>query len=703
MCFGIALSPAYASAASAPVELRGSVTIVLKENAPVPLRHACEDLISDFTKVLGQAPHLVHDLNQVNGPAVVVSLPGETGAASTTAPESFSMEVHPVRTAHHRRANVIQLAGADLRGTMYAIYEFSDRYLGVDPMYYWTDNEPARRDVVRIPATLREEFPAPVFRYRGFFVNDEDLLTGWAPGEATDHTGISLAVWNKIFETVLRLKGNMVGAGTWPFSDDAQNRLLSERGLLLSQHHAEPLGANFSRWPEGVPYNYTAHPRFIQNAWKHAVEGYGSNRDILWSVGLRGLSDQAYSALDPSVRGNPQAEGRVISQAIADQIKIVRAKDPNARFVTDLWQEGAKLMQQGVLQLPPGVTTIWADTGYGDMQDGGRVKAGQGAYIHVAMMNFAANQLSEMVPTERLFSQLERYQRAGATSFLLVNTSDIRPVTMNARAAMEVGWKGEAVGSADQYYTTWSTLEYGSAVAPKMAKLYRDYFAAPAVNRTPERTDGDMYYQVQARQMLLSSMLNWSVFMIPDQKPNWMEPHTIRGSTQPEFALKSAELEIPRLGAAQLRWDAVWDEAISARRSVEPARLSFYDASVLTMIAINREGNHMLLALAEGIVALHAGNRALAVRKVEEALQASEAIQQQENKAEYGKWKNWYHGDWLTSCDSTRQMLQVFAAWVRDPASPILPPITWDFWKAYFYIQHYQGSRTLDVSDAGKQ
>ena len=55
-------------------------------------------------------------------------------------------------------------------------------------------------------------------------------------------------------------------------------------------------------------------------------------------------------------------------------------------------------MHEGYLKIPPEVTLVWADTGYGDMQDGGKVAAGQGMYFHVAMMNGQANQLSEMVP-----------------------------------------------------------------------------------------------------------------------------------------------------------------------------------------------------------------------------------------------------------------------------------------------------------------
>jgi hypothetical protein len=50
------------------------------------------------------------------------------------------------------------------------------------------------------------------------------------------------------------------------------------------------------------------------------------------------------------------------------------------------------------------------------------------------MMNGEANQLSEMVPVARIQSELGRNIRARATSYMLVNTSDIRPVAMTTRA-----------------------------------------------------------------------------------------------------------------------------------------------------------------------------------------------------------------------------------------------------------------------------
>lgn len=684
---------------SSGITLDSRATILVDPSQPVPIQRAAQDLASDMHKVFGVSPRIVTSEEDARPVTIVVANEASGAPADhDSAPEAFSITSGTATWNGGHSTKVIRLAGSDMRGTLYAIYQFSQEFLGVDPMYYWTDHEPAKRASIQIPASLDKKFPAPVFRYRGFFINDEDLLTGWAPGEAKDHTGISLAVWNKIYETILRLKGNMVVAGTWPFANEPQDRLVAERGLLLNQHHAEPLGVNFSRWPADVPYNFTKDPQYIENAWKNAVAAYPKDQQILWEVGLRGLSDQPYSALDPSVRDNPKAQGRLISKAIADQIQIVHAKYPNAVFITDLWMEGARLMRSGDLVIPPYVITVWADTGYGDMQDGGQVKAGDGAYIHVAMENSYANQLSELTPVDRIFSSLGRFQKAGATSFLLVNTSDIRPVTMGASAVLDFGWQGDSIGSSDAFYRRWSEEEFGAKAAPAVAAVYKAYFQAPAdPSGTPARPYGDNYYHTVARELIRNTITQWPTYNIPSQAPFWTKATPRPVPYNPDWAGQRAAREITACGGAEPRWDAVWKQALAAESLVRPDRRNFYQAGVLTMIAINRQSNRMLLAVAEAVQDLQKGDHAAALVKTNEALEDIDAIKVSEAKAEYGKWKNWYRGDWLTGVDRTRQLVETFAAYLKNPDTPVPAPIEWANWEAYYHIQHYEGTRTVDV------
>lgn len=693
------------SASSSSLVIGAGVTILCSADAPGPIREAANDLALDLEKVLGTKPHIATRAEEASGVTLLIgeyaALPAGIRPEAPLAPESSTIFAAPSQPTG-AAARTIVLAGPDMRGTIYAIYNFSEEFLGIDPMYYWTDKEPAHRDNIALPSTLRRTYPAPVFKYRGFFLNDEDLLTGWAPGDK-DKAGISLDVWSKIYETILRLHGNMVVPGSWIFPDDPQVGLAGRRGLIVNQHHATPLGVNTARWPKDVTYNYTTHPEILESAWKNAVATYQPGQEILWSVGLRGLSDVSYAGMDPSVQNSDKALGALIGKAIADEMRIVRAARPDAKFVTNLWSEATKLVQQGDLKLPPDVTEVWADNGYGFLQDKGQVTAGQGAYYHVAMMNSRSNQLTEMVPVDRIVRELGRYEQVGATGFLLLNTSDIRPVLMTSKAVMDLSWKGslpEGADAASRFYAQWATDEFGPKAAPALVEIYKDYFAAP-IHFGPEPIEyGDQAYHQEATQMLLLTMVDYPVYFVPGQAPKW-DPPRIQGTPgrapAKDWVKQTAAREIRQCGEAQVRWDAVWKKAVEAEALVEPARRPFYHAQVLAMIGINRESNRILYLVSEAIQLANAGKKDDAKKALADALLSFDEIHRVEADAEYGKWKNWYRGDWLTNVNSTREAVVTYARFLDDPLAHVPLPIFPRDWEAYYHIMHYEGDRTVDL------
>ncbi len=694
-----------------PAAIDASVTLVESAQAPRPEHLAVEDLRRDFARIFGRAPRLANRLEDVSGVAILVAernqVPAGVGCATTAETEGFAFSV----TRHGAGAQtVVCLTGADMRGTIFAVYQFSQTVLGVDPMYLWTDRAPARRVSIPLPEDFARVFPSPVFRYRGFFPNDEDLLTGWIPANKGEQAGISLKVWDNIFETILRLKGNMIVPGTWIFPDDAQVRAASERGLIINQHHAIPLGVNVARWPKDVPYNFSTNPEILERAWTNAVAAYRPDQEILWSVGLRGLSDVSYAALDPSVRGNDPLLGKRVGDAIAAQMRIVRARYPDARFVTDLWQEGARLVQEGHLKIPPDAALVWADTGYGDMQDGGKVAAGQGAYFHVAMMNGQANQLSEMVPVAVIQQELGRYIRAGATAYLLMNTSDIRPVAMTTRAVMDLAWGGLPKADRDAdgaYYRQWAAEEFGAKSADALEKVYKEYFAAPAQRpaaggaalpsySSVPRSEGDQFYHSEAQRLITDRLSGHQVIAMPSQSPKWSAPRVVPGAADAERRAR-LEHDIAICAAAQPRWDAVWRDAVAAQSLVAPDRREYYQAAVLTMITINRESNRMLMDIAQALRDEEAGQAPKAAAETAAALQALDTIQKSMAAAEYGKWKNWYRGDWLVGVNRTRDLVQAWTNHLKDPLARVPAPLLWSGWEAYFHIMEYEGDRSVDV------
>lgn len=167
--------------------------------------------------------------------------------------------------------------------------------------------------------------------------------------------------------------------------------------------------------------------------------------------------------------------------------------------------------------------------------------------------------------------------------------------------------------------------------------------------------------------------------------------------TGKEWLRQTVEREVQQCGDAQERCDAVWKKAIAIEPLVAPADLPFYPSQVLAMIAINRESNRILFLVSKAIEDAGKGNKSQAHEDVNRAIASLAEIDRAEAAAEYGKWKNWYCGDWLRGVYRTRQALEIFSKFLDDPLTHIAPPVLWDGWEAYYHIMHYEGDRTADV------
>jgi hypothetical protein len=655
-----------------------------------PVRRAVTDLAGDIRRVLN-----------------VEAIIGE----KSSSPDAWLIEIATTNRgdretfALQRKGRTITLSGADIRGTIYAIYQFCEEYLGVDPMYFWTDNAPARRTTIEMPDGTDRRFPKPVCEYRGFFMNDEDQLTGWAPAKPADGTNIAPAVMDKFYETLLRLKANMVVPSTWPFPDDPQIKAASARGLIVNQHHATPVGMNAIRWPKDVPYNFTDQPDILRRAWRNAVDLYDRDQEVLWTVGLRGLSDMPYAELDPDVAGNDAKMGALIGRAIAEQMAIVRARFPDAKFVTNLWSEGAKLKRAGHLHIPDDVIIAWPDEGWGFVRDDGQAANGQGFYYHVAMLNSRTNQLSEMVPVDRIRSEFGRLITAGATRFALVNVSDLRAVAMTAKTTMELAWGGVPPHkTAREHYHAWAEDEFGPGTGELAANFYKAYFRA--IPRAPGQgwggglEMGDQHYHWVARELLLRAMIRPPYYVSSGQSPTWRAIHAIGSSDEPPEkwinGTISSQQAICRSAAP--KWDAALKLATAIQARVAPERQDYFRYAVLTMVAVNRNSAAMLEAVCRAVTASQAGQSEEARKAANLAIAQIDELDRYKSFGTYGKWTHWWRGEWLTNIGATRKQLETFKAWLADPVGTTPMPTLDADWQGYYRILHYQGNRSVDVS-----
>ncbi len=125
------------------------------------------------------------------------------------------------------------IAGSDRRGTAYGVFELS-KQLGVSPWYWWAD-VPVKKKMdiyIKKNTTLTD---APKIKYRGIFINDEaPALSGWSKEK---FGGFNHLFYEKVFELILRLKGNYLWPAMWGnafYDDDSLNIKMADKyGIVI--------------------------------------------------------------------------------------------------------------------------------------------------------------------------------------------------------------------------------------------------------------------------------------------------------------------------------------------------------------------------------------------------------------------------------------------------------------------------------------
>lgn len=690
----VLLSPGVALAAR-PITLDAHTTIFIDAKEPLPIQKAAKDLSSDFAAVFGHPAVLTHDPSLQHSATIRIALtaPLPAGMSRPGGWERFLIASIP----ENGSPRTIVLTGSDIRGTIYAIYEFSQKYLGIDPLYWWTDQQPQRRTHIDLPARLNDS-EAPRFKYRGWFVNDEDLLTGWTPGNR-DGTGISLATWDRIFEALLRLKGNMVVPGTWIFPYEPQLQAAADRGLILAEHHVNVLGLDTFKWPKDQPYSFIAHPELLEAAWKRAVSQYPAGAELVGSVGYRGQNDYPfwiqeqkeypYWVDDKNAPKTDAGRANVINEAVKAEIDIFRKLHPRDPIVLNAWQEGAGFVREGLLKAPEGVTLVWADDGYGYIQDKGTLSKGEGVYYHTALYDDNANHFTEMLPLSRMQEELGRAVDAGATQYLLLNTSNLRPVLMTTRAVMELVWNPDPwkeKQAGENYLRKWAAAEFGAAAGNDIVNYYNSYFNAPAhFGEQKNQIMEDNFYQTASRDILLQ--------LIGGQPSNEIHLAEMPGASVQDMSQHILDW----CRGADSRWERTLQLAGVAQDKVPAERQQFFLASISVPAMIQLHSNRMLEAVAEATTSSSPNEKKL---KIEAAIREGEATEAALETADYGKWRGFYtDGDWLVDVPRTLALLRAYQDQLNGmpvPENAVIRANDYDY--GYWMITAYQGTQQVKVN-----
>ena len=428
------------------------------------------------------------------------------------AEEQYKIEVSEVQ---------IQIWGNDARSFIYALNEISEKYLGILPFWFWNDQKIEKRGQVEIPCGSYRT-PAMRIKYRGWFVNDEVLISHWDADVSKDYP------WEMVFEALLRCGGNLVIPGT-----DKNSKyyapIASDMGLMVTHHHAEPLGAEmFLRAYPNLEPSYLKYANLFEQLWEDAIERQ-KDEQVIWNIGFRGQGDVPFWENDPAYNTSKK-RGKLISSIMKKQYDMVRGKVPDAVFCTNLYGEILELYREGCLEIPEDVILIWADNGYGKMvsrrqgnhnprvvalpQEGD--KGRHGTYYHVSFYDLQAANHITMLPNSMEFveQELNDAMKHGITDLWIINASNIKPHVYPLDFIANL-WKKEAL-PAEEHRVRYIEQYYGKECEKQELKRIQECFERyPEVTvpfgKSEDEHAGEQFYNYVVRDFIYGWMQDGAI------------------------------------------------------------------------------------------------------------------------------------------------------------------------------------------------
>lgn len=374
--------------------------------------------------------------------------------------------------------NQLVIAGSDRRGTIYGIYELSQQ-MGVSPWYDWADVPVEHHDSIFVNRGTYTD-GEPAVRYRGIFLNDEaPCLTSWVKN--TYGTGYGdHRFYQRVFELVLRLRGNMMWPAMWGwafYADDAENeKTADEMGVVMSTSHHEPMARNhqeYARNRQGWgPWNYQKNKANLQKFFREGIERMKGTEQIV-TIGMRGDGDEAMSE---------EADTKLMTNIINDQRKIIAdvtgKKASETPQVWALYKEVLDYYDKG-MKVPDDVTLLLCDDNWGDVR---RVpnakerkhKGGWGLYYHVDYVGAPRNsKMLNVTPVQNPWEQLTLAYENGIDRLWILNVGDLKPMEYPISQFMDMAWNPHkySVNNITRHTRDWCAQQFGESQADEAARI----------------------------------------------------------------------------------------------------------------------------------------------------------------------------------------------------------------------------------------
>jgi hypothetical protein len=471
---------------------------------------ALKDLQEDISKVSGVKPALNYDKLQGENNVIIVGTLGQSQLIDDLVSRNIinaddldgkweKFIIKTVQAPFPGIDNALIIAGSDKRGTIYGIYDLSEQ-IGVSPWYWWADVPIQKKEnLFIIPGTYTQGEPA--VKYRGIFINDEaPALTGWVKQKYGTNYG-DHRFYTRVFELILRLKGNYLWPAMWSwafYADDPLNsKTADEMGVIIGTSHHEPMARNHQEWSSNREqygaWNYATNKKVIDKFFREGIERVKDTEDII-TIGMRGDGDEAMS---------DGTNVKLLEEVIKNQRKIIKEVTGHpAKERPQIWalyKEVLDYYDQG-MRVPDDVIMLLADDNWGNVRRLPNEKdrnhpGGWGIYYHVDYVGAPRNtKWLNVTPIQHMWEQLQLTYDYGVDKLWILNVGDIKPMEYPITLFLDMAWDPTRYNAKTllEHPRSFCAQQFGEEQADeamRILNLYSKYNGRV----TPEMLDRNTY------------------------------------------------------------------------------------------------------------------------------------------------------------------------------------------------------------------
>jgi hypothetical protein len=334
------------------ITLEPGIPIVISAKEASPIQRAVKDLQRDLEKVLGKPSPVYHSLVEAGNQAAIVIAGPETETAIGKSRWVQGTEAHRVFVEPSSPQSYIVLQGADMRGSIYAIYTFTEKVLGIPPLWFWGSWKAPKLAKVEVDVQTDYVFNSPYVQFRSWFPNDQTRYTPWRKLSAYHDQALAEAMLRLKLNTIVL--DNIVSKGQ--LTKDAS--IAKEYGLITATTHISPLGA---RIPESAD-NRMASIDNMFRMWSDNIDVILNQKlETVWTLAFRGHRDVPFWETFHDAPSGDHERAAIIQDMLNRQLNLLKSKYGDKPFTarTTLYNEVSDFYSAGLLQLPNDPSLIY--------------------------------------------------------------------------------------------------------------------------------------------------------------------------------------------------------------------------------------------------------------------------------------------------------------------------------------------------------